>query len=382
MKKILLIHNRYRYQGGEDLAVENELQLLKKDYIVEKLYFDNDLKNILSLIFSFLFNYNPRSQKILKNKLREINPDYAYIHNTWFKASLGIFTVLQKQNIPIILKIHNFRYFCTRSFFANRHFDGDEECKACGAKKKDFGFYNKYFEDSLIKSLFVSMYGKKYFDILKNKNIKILVLTEFHEKFLLKLTGNQNVKIFPNFLKFDLGMEESNASEKFIVYAGRISSEKGIEELVKAFIELNDKNLILKIIGEGPQLKELRNRFESRSVQFLGKLDNQDVLKTMALSIGVVTATKLYEGQPTLLCEASKLSIPSIFPRSGGINEFFPENYELSFEQFNYEDLKNKIQLLSNEKLRLTIGESNKKFINSYLDSGKLSNQFKDILNE
>ena len=59
-------------------------------------------------------------------------------------------------------------------------------------------------------------------------------------------------------------MEESNASEKFIVYAGRISSEKGIEELVKAFIELNDKNLILKIIGEGPQLKELRNRFESR----------------------------------------------------------------------------------------------------------------------
>ena len=36
MKKILLIHNRYRYQGGEDLAVENELQLLKKDYIVEK----------------------------------------------------------------------------------------------------------------------------------------------------------------------------------------------------------------------------------------------------------------------------------------------------------------------------------------------------------
>ena len=60
----------------------------------------------------------------------------------------------------------------------------------------------------------------------------------------------------------------------------------------------------------------------------------------------------------------------------------FPENYELSFEQFNYEDLKNKIQLLSNEKLRLTIGESNKKFINSYLDSGKLSNQFKDILNE
>ncbi|OUV59291.1 MAG: hypothetical protein CBC82_10335 [Cellvibrionales bacterium TMED122] len=381
MKKILLIHNRYKYQGGEDLAVENEVELLKKDYIVDNLYFENDLKNILSLIFSFLFNYNPSSKKILQNKLKEFNPDYAYIHNTWFKASLGIFKVLERENIPIILKIHNFRYFCTRSFFANTHFDGAEECQACGAKKRDFGFFNRYFQNSIIKSLFVNIYGQKYFKVLKNTNIKILVLTKFHEKFLLKLTNNENIKIFPNFLKVDLALENNNLSEKFIVYAGRISSEKGVEELINSVIELKDKSLILKIIGEGPQLKDLKNRFQNENIHFLGKLDNNEVLKTMASSLGVVTATKLYEGQPTLLCEASKLSIPSIFPRSGGINEFFPENYELSFEQFNYEDLKNKIKLLSNEKLRLNIGEHNKKFINSYLDEDKLSNIFKDILN-
>ena len=36
MKKILVIHNKYREIGGEDIAVENELTLLKKLFIVKK----------------------------------------------------------------------------------------------------------------------------------------------------------------------------------------------------------------------------------------------------------------------------------------------------------------------------------------------------------
>ena len=138
----------------------------------------------------------------------------------------------------------------------------------------------------------------------------------------------------------------------------------------------------LKIIGDGPQLKELKKSYKFDNIEFLGELENTEVLSLISSSIGVVSATKLYEGQPTLLCEASKLGIPSIFPRTGGIGEFFPDNYELSFEQFNYEDLKNKIKLLSDEKLRLNIGENNKSFIDTYLDRNSLTNKFKKILNE
>ena len=49
MKKILVIHNKYRNLGGEDIAVENEILLLKEKYEVEILYFDN---NIYRIIFS------------------------------------------------------------------------------------------------------------------------------------------------------------------------------------------------------------------------------------------------------------------------------------------------------------------------------------------
>ena len=42
--------------------------------------------------------------------------------------------------------------------------------------------------------------------------------------------------------------------------------------------------------------------------------DNLETLNFISTSVAVITATKLYEGQPTLLCEASLLGVPSIFP--------------------------------------------------------------------
>ena len=39
MKKILLVHNNYRLQGGEDIAVKNELKLLEKNIKLNQFFF-------------------------------------------------------------------------------------------------------------------------------------------------------------------------------------------------------------------------------------------------------------------------------------------------------------------------------------------------------
>ena len=45
MRKILIIHNAYRNIGGEDVAVQNEVNFLKKNYEVRELYFDNSINH-------------------------------------------------------------------------------------------------------------------------------------------------------------------------------------------------------------------------------------------------------------------------------------------------------------------------------------------------
>ena len=106
------------------------------------------------------------------------------------------------------------------------------------------------------------------------------------------------------------------------------------------------------------------------------------MLDIIANAKGVVTATKLYEGQPTLLCEASFHEIPSVFPKSGGIEEFFPNEYPLSFNQYDYEELKRKLIYLNNLGDSNEIGKKNKEFIENYLDEKKLINDLNMAFND
>ena len=105
----------------------------------------------------------------------------------------------------------------------------------------------------ILNHFFVILYGKKFYKILVNKNIKILVLTDFHKKFLINLgVGENRISIFQNYLEKanNENIENNNVQ---IVYAGRISKEKGVEELLNIFIQANLKNTQLVLIGEGPR---------------------------------------------------------------------------------------------------------------------------------
>ena len=144
--------------------------------------------------------------------------------------------------------------------------------------------------------------------------------------------------------------------------------------------ELN--TIALKIIGNGPSRSYLEEQYKSESIQFVKEVSNAEMLDIISNSKGVVTATKLYEGQPTLLCEASLQGIPSVFPKSGGIEEFFPNEYPLSYNQYDYKELKNKLIYLNNLDDSNEIGEKNKEFIERYLDEKKLIKNLNEVIDD
>mgnify|MGYP001185284752 FL=1 len=383
MKKILIVHTKYTQKGGEDIAVQKEIDYLKNYYKVETLIFENTLKLKIKEIKAFFYNNNVESLNKFKEKIIKFEPDYVYIHNLWFMASLGILEYSLNENLNVIHKLHNFRYDCTKSFMSDKHLRGEKICKACGLNKSDVGKFNRYYKESFLKSVLVNNFGRKYIKLLKNKKLKIVTLTEHHKNYLNKLGVDlKNIFVQPNpTLSFDKTLSQKNTKLNQIVYAGRISEEKGIKELIKAWTSLNEHNSKLIIIGEGPLLSDLEKKCEKiNSIEVLGYKENEEVLKMISASKAVITATKLYEGQPTLLCEASELSVPSIFPDSGGIKDFFPDNYEFKFEQFNYKDLLNKLNKVVFSDYLIEQGKENQKFINEYLNVDNLMKSFDKAL--
>ena len=185
--------------------------------------------------------------------------------------------------------------------------------------------------------------------------------------------------VIPNFLNKNVNEE---LEENYFMYAGRISKEKGLNTLIDSFLDSNLKSNILKIVGDGPHLKEIKEKYNEQNVEFLGQTSNMETIKLIKKSKGVLSATKLYEGQPTLLCEASLCGKASLFPNSGGITEFLPKDYEFVFDQFNYKDLINKLNLLNNDLLREKNSKKAKEFILSKLDENNIIEEFDQVIYE
>ena len=68
--KILIIHNKYRNLGGEDIAVDNEVQFLQKHFEVKTLYFSNNSTNLISSMTSILFNRNRKVVNLVKKEIK------------------------------------------------------------------------------------------------------------------------------------------------------------------------------------------------------------------------------------------------------------------------------------------------------------------------
>ena len=383
MKKVLIIHNGYKIKGGEDTNFKDEIKFLKKNFEVESMLFDNSTKANIFDIAAFITGRNFQSDKKVLNKIKIFNPDIVYIHNIWFKISFGLFKILEKRQIKTILKVHNYRYECSRHWLLKNHIGQNSFCNACALKNQNTRFFNKYFENSYVKSAVSVIFSRRYYKILKNSPISIAVISNFHKSILVD-SGVNSEKVFlhRNPFNFINGNEANyNSESNFIVYAGRLTHSKGVEELLDAWCRSSITDINLKIIGDGELKKPLQEKYLQSNIEFVGELELENTLELIGKSRAVVTATKMYEGQPRLLTEASFYSVPSLFPSFGGMAELFPYEYPLKFDQFNYSSLENKLNLLEDSNLLDELSISVKENINNLLGEDLLDNTFERMTN-
>ncbi|MDA9645442.1 glycosyltransferase family 4 protein [Candidatus Actinomarina] len=380
MKKLLIVHNFYKEFGGEDANIHEEIKFFKKEYEVSFFFEKNKYSLSIFNVLSFIFFSNPTTNNKFIDFLDDFEPDVVYIHNTWFKINLGIFTILKKRKIKVLLKIHNFRYDCGRHFFAKKHLKNNVRCHACGFNKPYLFILNRYYQESYIKSFILYLYSLKYFSILLKHEVTLLAISQFHKQKLIEFGINEErIQVFNNPVVFrDYPTVKKNNS---VIYAGRISKEKGVEELITSWLKSNLSDHTLYIIGEGELKNFLEKKYQKNiGINFLGYLPNNQVLELISKAKAVVTATKLYEGQPRLLCEASSLGTLSIYPSFGGMDEFFPEGYKYSFEQFNYDELSRVLNLLQDDKLQQEAVKKSQDHIYSKLNEEKIYNDFSELI--
>jgi glycosyltransferase involved in cell wall biosynthesis len=146
------------------------------------------------------------------------------------------------------------------------------------------------------------------------------------------LPRGADVRIIPNGLELGLYSERKtkiecrkafgiNSNLTVLGSMGRISEEKGLPDLIRAFALLGDKTAQLLIAGAGPQratLEKLADRLGVASCTiFLGHLDsNHD---DFFGSLDVYVQPSIFEGMPMALLEAMASGCPVIGTEVGGV---------------------------------------------------------------
>ena len=216
--------------------------------------------------------------------------------------------------------------------------------------------------------------------ILKNENISIHAISQFHINKLSNIgISNSKLNLFNNPVNYENQFLNSyNSDSKYFVYAGRIEKDKGVKELLEVFKRDEFKDFIIYIIGRGSQMNELIKTYTYKNIKFLGEVSYDETLNYIKNARAVVTNTRTYEGQPRLLCEASSLAVPSIFPKFGSMVEFFPKPYSLGFDAFDQVSLKNAFLKTFDSGLMKKESENVKKFIFNKLNPTDLLEVFEN----
>jgi glycosyltransferase involved in cell wall biosynthesis len=165
-----------------------------------------------------------------------------------------------------------------------------------------------------------------------------------------------------------------NLNQKLVLlFIGSLRTIKGVKYLINAIPQIKkfEKDVILLVVGNGPQKKELemlvQNLNLNNNVRFFGKINRNHISPFYSIA-DIFILPSLSEGFPTVLLEAMAFGIPIIATNINGINEIIKNNKNGFL--VNPKDPRNiaeKVLELNNKKvLYSNISNNNYKEIEKY----------------
>ena len=304
-----------------------------------------DLSLFTKIKYAFNIIYNFSAKKKLEALLEKEQPDVAHLHNIYHQLSLSVIDALKKQNVPIIMHLHDYKLICPNY----KMFCDKKICDRCVGGAYYQCALRKCVKNSYLKSLVAALEAYLHNRILKTyEKIDLFIAPSQYMKDVCVSAGipEKKIKVIYNFLppQFMNGVKEVSATDSdYILYWGRLVEEKGIDVLIDA-MQAVDENVKLKIVGAGPERANYEARIMNHGlgdkVRLLGPKYGEDLKKIINSAKAIVVSSLWAENMPFTLLEAMAMGKVVLGARIGGL----PEIIDNSRTGYLY-DIKNKADL-------------------------------------
>jgi glycosyltransferase involved in cell wall biosynthesis len=322
--KILLLHNRYRQPGGEDAVVTAEAALLRSyGHAVREFEMDNGAETGFVRIASQC-TWSRDSYLAVAEACREFRPDIAHVHNFWMRLSPSVHDACRSVGVPTVQTLHNFRLLCANANL----YRGGTVCERCVGHSPWRGVVGRCYRGSFLASAAVAamiVRNRRRGTWSKRVDAFIALSENSRRRFLAGGLSQGKVFVKSNFVE-DPGVRPPPSASDAIVYAGRLSPEKGPATLVRAWVQGRLGRLgTLTLAGDGPERASLERMAaadrQAGSIRFLGHLSPPEVSALVSSARAVVAPSECMENFPRIVVEGFAHGRPAVVSDIGALAE-------------------------------------------------------------
>ncbi len=382
--KILFIHDFYQRFGGEDAVALSEKQLLQEhgEEVILYTRHNDEIKDYRlgqRLALPGQVIYSRRTSTDLRDVVEKHSPDIAYIHNFFPLISPSVYPTLRSLGVPSIQVVHDFRMLCPIGVFYTR----SQVCERC--KHGNFLHavrYRCYRESYLASAIASSSIALHRLTGGLDKVDGYICLTEFTRQKLLEV-GVASKKLFlkPNCIDASQVLASPGGGD-YVLFLGRLSEEKGLWTLIRAFETL--PHLPLKVAGTGPLEDDLRDyvsRKNLRHIEMVGFKSGQEKWDLLRGSLFVVIPSEWYESFCLIVLEAYAAGKAVVASRIGSLPYVVEEGETGAlFEAGNSDDLAAKASAMMSRADELRrMGRSGRQLVETRYSPEQNYRQLLDI---
>lgn len=322
--KILLIHNFYGSSApsGENAVYEAERDLLRRHghTVIEFTRHSDEIRGQGAwgaLKGALAVPWNPFSAARLRCVLREERPEIMHVHNSFPLLSPAIFPAAAGFPVGRVLTLHNYRLFCP----AGIPMRAGRPCTECLDRRSvrpalRHGCYRESRLATLPLAANVALH--RSLGTWQNEVEAFITLTGFQRELLVRAgLPADKAHVKPNFYPGNPPVVAWNERGAYAMFAGRLSEEKGIAALVKAWISWGSEAPELRIIGDGPLRSELEQAAAGSAIRFLGQLPAEETIRQIAHARLQLLPSECFEGFPMVVREAFAVGTPAAVSNLG-----------------------------------------------------------------
>jgi glycosyltransferase involved in cell wall biosynthesis len=269
--------------------------------------------------------WSTSSRRGMQEAVEEFAPDVVHLHNVYHQLSPSILRAVPPST-TVVMTLHDYKLICP----SYRLLDHGAPCTACVTGGLRQAVRRRCKDGSLAGTALLA--GETWIHRVMHAYDRVdtfISPSEFLASMMRRAgIDTDRLVVLPHPAR-TTGLEVKREAGGDVLFAGRLSPEKGVDLLLEAVGRSHAVHL--RVAGDGPDEARLRAQAAALCgdrVTFLGRLDKPSLEAEIRAACVMVVPSRWYENQPMCVLEAFSCGVPVIATRLGGLPELVTDGVD------------------------------------------------------